>query len=93
MILRTDESRVSGRRHNNTSRRIELDCGGPSYRVVGTAYYDDAGNRTDLDEDGDGRMIRPAPGSAWAQVVEAVCRHVAYHDAQRSGNEVTFNGM
>ena len=91
VILRTDETGDAARRHNNTERRIELDCAAQSYRILSTTHYDDAGNRADVDEDGDGRMIRPAPESAWAEVVDTVCRHDAN---QRSGErEVTFNGM
>ena len=71
---------------------IELDCAARRYHVLSTSHHVAAGNATPSLVSGDPRTIRPAPGSVWAQVVDTVCRHDANQEAQRNGNEVTFNG-
>lgn len=80
--LRLDETPDTTIPYRNTLREVEMDCAAGSIRTLRTTHYDFDGNAT-VDEDSDGRMNRPAPGSGPAQVIATVCRHVVQHDTRR----------
>jgi len=85
VVLRVDETPDAASPHNNTLRVAEIDCAARSYRILSTIYYDDAGNATQADERGDGRMAPLGPGTIHAAVADTVCRHVAHHERMRGG--------
>lgn len=83
VVLRIDETPDAASSHNNTLRVAEIDCAGHRYRILRTTHYDDAGNASEANERGDGRMALANPGTIHAAVEETVCRHVAIHERMR----------
>lgn len=74
VILHTNLAGAAGPR-NTIMRVAEVDCDGGSYRMLSTTRYDDAGNASEANERGDGRMKQASPGTIHARVVAAVCDH------------------
>lgn len=75
VVLAVDESPDPTSPHDDTMRVAEIDCSAHLYRILSTTHYDDAGNASEADERGDGRMVAVQPGSVLAAVEESVCRH------------------